>query len=144
VDTQSELRTHLAEVPIFSRCAPADLRLVADRCEVRSLSAGTTIVRAGNAGEEFFVLLNGTVEVRHEGAVLAKLGPGQPFGELALLDPGPRTADVVATGDVTLGVLTRPKFRLLLEAVPGVAEGMLAFLAHRLREGLEPADPIRL
>jgi CRP-like cAMP-binding protein len=129
-----ELERRLAEVPLFARCARADLWVVAQRCDIRPVPTGTAVLRAGEPGDEFFVLLDGKVEVQREGAVLSQLGPGDHFGELAVLDPAPRNADVIVTSDATLGVLSHAQFRLVLDAVPGVAEAMLSFLARRVRD----------
>ena len=135
-----ELQTRLAEVPLFARCAPGDVTVVAQRCEVQTVSPGAQLTRQGEPGDEFFVLLDGKVEVRRDGVTISQLASGDHFGELALLDPAPRNADVVALSDVTVGVLNRARFRLVLDAVPGVAETMLAFLARRVREESAAGD----
>jgi CRP-like cAMP-binding protein len=137
---RDQLRDRLGGVPLFARCDPGDLRVIADRAEIRSVAAGTRLIAEGEAGDEFFVVLDGTAEVRRQGAVVQGLGPGDHFGELALLDPAPRSADIVATAEATVGVLSRARFRLVLSAVPGIAEELLAFLARRLRAA-EQASP---
>jgi CRP-like cAMP-binding protein len=138
--TTTELKSRLAEVPLFARCATGDLLVVAQRCEVRTYPADTQLTRTGEHGDEFFVLLDGKVEVRRDGLALSQLAAGDHFGELALLDPAPRNADVVTTSEVTVGVLDRARFRLVIDAVPGVAEAMLSFLARRLREESAAVD----
>ena len=72
--------------------------------------------------------------VSNQGTDVATLGPGQQFGELALLDGGPRTATVVATSPMTLLVMTHQAFMSLLDDVPGLARRVLASMAARLRE----------
>lgn len=128
-----QLRDRLQAVPLFARCHPSDLQIVAQRSSIRSVDVGTELVRAGTEGDEFFVLLEGTAEVRRNGEIGGTLEAGDHFGELALLDPAPRSADVVMTSDGVVSVLTRTNFKLVLEAVPGVAPELMAFLARRLR-----------
>jgi CRP-like cAMP-binding protein len=140
MSTTEELQHRLGDVPLFAKCPHADLWVVAQRCEIRSVPAGTRVLHTGEPGDEFFVLLDGKVEVQRDGAVLSQLGPGDHFGELAVLDPAPRNADVITTSDATLGVLSHAQFRLVLDAVPGVAEAMLAFLARRVRDESRHGD----
>jgi CRP/FNR family transcriptional regulator, cyclic AMP receptor protein len=144
VAPSTELVERLAEARLFAHCNTSDLHVVADRCEVRDVAAGTTLVREGEPGDEFFVLLDGQADVRRDGELLAQLGPGQSFGELALLDPGPRAADVVVTSDATIAVLGKARFRLVLEAVPAVSEAMLASLARLVRTDLALHEPARI
>ena len=126
------LREQLQTIPLFAGCSPADLRVLAERCELRDLAAGTTLIRAGETGDDFFVLLSGTVERGH-GHGARTLEPGGYFGELAVLDPAPRSLDVIALTACTVAVLSRENFLLVLDAVPGVVPQLLASLARRLR-----------
>jgi CRP-like cAMP-binding protein len=132
--TTRQLAEQLATVPLFARCHPGDLRVVARRCRVREVPADTLLIRAGELGDELFVLISGSAERRLPGYHVRTFGPGDYFGELALLDPAPRSLDVVTTSDCVVGVLSRANFLLVLDAVPGVWPQLLAFLAHRLRE----------
>jgi CRP/FNR family cyclic AMP-dependent transcriptional regulator len=92
------------------------------------------LIAAGDVGDEFFVLLSGTATVARNGVVVGELAPGAHFGELALLDPAPRSADVVMTSDGSVSVFSRATLLLALDAIPGIAPALLAFLARRLRE----------
>src|ERR1700760_3274395 len=109
--TQELLRERLRAVPLFSTCHPSDLAVVADRCEVREVPDGKQLIQAGTPGSEFFILLSGSAQRGH-GSTARALGPGDFFGELALLDPAPRAADVVTTSDSVVGVLSRENFLL--------------------------------
>jgi CRP-like cAMP-binding protein len=134
VSTGQELRDRLQAVPLFSGCNPSDLAVVAQRCEVREVGTGTVLIRAGRpGGDEFFVLLSGTARRGH-GDHARDLATGDYFGELALLDPAPRSANVITTSDCTVGVLSRSNFLLVLDSVSGLSSQLLALLARRLRE----------
>jgi len=133
--TVETIREQLAAVPLFARCHPSDLRVVASRCDVREVPAGTILIHAGALDDEFFLLLAGSAERGVPGnAPVRKFGPGDYFGELAVLDPAPRSLDVVTTSDSVVAVLTRPAFLTVLDAVPGVSPQLLQFMARRLRE----------
>jgi CRP-like cAMP-binding protein len=125
---------HLAQLPLFSTCSKKDLRLVASKATPLDIPAGRTIIEEGAPGKEFFVIDTGTAIVKRNGRKVATLGPGSAFGELALLDGGPRTATVVADSDLSVLILTRPEFAGLLDEVPGLARKLLQALAGRLRE----------
>src|SRR5207245_2896669 len=100
---------HLQQVTFFSAFSRKDLRKVAKRSKDRQVAAGTTIVKEGDNGDEFFVILDGTVSVSRQGRKVATLGPGSGFGELALLlDNVPRNATVVADTDIDLAVTGTP------------------------------------
>ena len=126
---------HLRQVTFFSACSRKDLRKVAKRSKDRQVAAGTTIVKEGDNGDEYFVILDGTVSVSRQGRKVATLGPGSGFGELALLlDNVPRNATVVADTDLDLVVVDQRQFARLLDEVPGFTRKMLAGTAHRLPE----------
>jgi CRP-like cAMP-binding protein len=131
---QSEIIDVLAEVPLFSRCSKKDLQALARRVDVLSFEEGQTIVRQGGVGNAFYVLLDGFAAVRRSGRRVGRLGPGEYFGELALLDPGPRNADIEALSPVTVARLVARDFNEVLHSVPAISERLLAGLARRLRE----------
>jgi CRP-like cAMP-binding protein len=131
---KSDLVAHLAEVPLFAKCSRRDLDHVARELEVIDVPSGTSIVRQGDAGDSFYVLLDGDAVVERNGRNVGELHAGSFFGELAILDPAPRNADVVATSDVQVARLTVGPFRKLLHEVPAMNERLLAGLARRLRE----------
>ncbi len=98
------------------------------------MPAGTVLIEAGELADELFVLLSGSAQRGAPGqAPVRKFAPGDYFGELAVLDPAPRSLDVVTTSDSVVAVLTRPAFLTVLDAVPGVAPQLMQFLARRLR-----------
>ena len=131
---RKELVSGLAAVPLFSACSKRDLQIVARHAAVVDVPAGTAVVEEGARGDAFFFILAGDAVVRRRGRKVATLGPGRFFGELALLDPGPRDATVVATSPLTVGVLAARAFRAILRDVPALSEKLLRGMAQRLRE----------
>src|SRR5437773_2199316 len=105
MSARKDLTSGLAAVPLFSACSKADLQIVARHTEVVEVAAGTTLVEEGGKGAAFFFVLAGEAAVRRRGRRVATLGPGEFFGELALFDPAPRDATVVAVSPLTVGVL---------------------------------------
>ena len=125
---------HLQQVSLFSACSRKDLQLVAKRAEDIHVAAGKAIVSEGETGHEFFAIISGTARVERHGEKIATLGPGDAFGELALLEKAPRNATVIAETDMELVVLGQREFAGIVDEVPGFARKMLGGMAKRLRE----------
>jgi CRP-like cAMP-binding protein len=125
---------HLAEVPLFSACSRKDLEKIAKASDEVAVKQGRVLVDQGRPGHEFFLILEGSATVRRNNRKIATLGPGQYFGELSLLDRGPRTASVVADTDMKVLVLGQREFLGVLDDIPGLAYKILRIMAHRLRE----------
>lgn len=98
------------------------------------MPADTILVAEGADGDEFSYIVEGTAAVRRNGRTVARLGPGQYFGELALLDDRPRSATVVSTAPMRLLTLERRRFDALLDTMPALAGKLLQAMAQRLRE----------
>jgi CRP-like cAMP-binding protein len=124
----------LSEVPMFSACTKKELKLIARLGERVAVREGTALVNEGRRGHEFYVLLDGKAEVLRGNSQVAVLGPGEHFGELALLDPAPRSATVRMTTDGEVLEITQPSFYELIEDVPILARRLLAGLARRLHD----------
>jgi CRP/FNR family cyclic AMP-dependent transcriptional regulator len=129
-----QLESGLAAVPLFIACSKRDLQIIARHTEVVEVPAGTPVIEEGGKGDAFFFILAGEAAVRRRGRTVATLGPGRFFGELALLDPAPRDATVVAVSPLTLGVLGARVFRAILRDVPAMTEKLLRGMAQRLRD----------
>lgn len=125
---------HLAGVPLFSACSKKDLQRIARASDEVDVKAGRVLVDQGRTGHEFFLVLDGNASVKRNDRKVATLGPGQYFGELSLLDRGPRSASVVADTDMTVLVLGQREFSAVLDDVPEMAHKLLASMARRLRE----------
>ena len=126
---------HLAAVPLFAQLSVKDRRHVAKALGVHDVAPDVMLVRQGESGDTFYVLLEGSAKVVRNGRKVATLEPGTWFGELALLDPAPRDADVVTVSDAVVGVLDAKSFRQLVTDLPNMTSRLLAGLARRVREG---------
>lgn len=125
---------HLAQVPMFSACSKKDLQMIARASDEVQVASGKTLVEEGQPGHEFFLIVGGTATVLRNGRKIATLGPGQYFGEMALLDRGPRSATVRADSDMTVLVLGQREFSGVVDEVPGLARKLLQYMATRLRD----------
>lgn len=123
----------LSAIPLLSGCSAVELQRLASAADDVTVGAGTELTTEGAIGREAFVLLDGEVEILKDGERVAALGPGDHFGELALLDGGPRTATAVARTEARLLVLTKPAFHGVLDEIPTLTHKLLVSLAHRLR-----------
>lgn len=123
----------LADVPLFRNLSRRHVKRVASLARMRRYGPGTSIVRAGDAGSAFFVILDGTARVVTPKGRARRLGSGDFFGEMALLDESPRSADVVADGDVLTMTISRSAFGKLLRSEPALSHELLRTLAARLR-----------
>ena len=124
----------LATVPLFSACSKKELQTIARASDDVEVPAGKVLVEEGKPGHEFFLILDGNASVKRGKREIAKLGTGQYFGELALLDRGPRSASVVAKGDMEVLVLGQREFAGVIDEVPTLAHKLLTSMAQRLRE----------
>jgi CRP-like cAMP-binding protein len=131
-DAMDQKLQMLANVPLFDGLGHRDLEEIGRLCDEVDLPAGRTVARQGASGSEFFVILDGTVSVDRDGAHLRDLGPGDFFGELALLGHVPRTASVTTTTDSRFLVLARPEFNVLLKDFPSIQAAVLQCLASRI------------
>jgi CRP/FNR family transcriptional regulator, cyclic AMP receptor protein len=130
---QDDITARLAAVPMFSGCSRKELAIIARAAKPVAHKAGAVIAREGERGIGLFLILEGTCTVSIGGKKKTTLGPGQFFGEIALLDGGPRTATVMADTDVRLLGLTEWMFRGLLAEHPSIALKTLESVAGRLR-----------
>ena len=130
----------LAASPLFADLSQRDLRRIAKATEVYAYVDGAVIVREGTPGDGFFVILDGTAKVSRNGRTVRRLRAGEFFGEIGVLDGGPRTATVTAEGPLSALVLLRSEFRGLLTSEPAVAYRILRGAARRLRSFESPAS----
>jgi CRP/FNR family cyclic AMP-dependent transcriptional regulator len=124
---------HLGSVPIFEGCSKKDLQTIARQVREISHEAGYVVATEGDPGAGLFVIADGEADVSIGGKRVNHLKAGDFFGEMALLDGGPRTATVTATTPITLYALTEWVFRGLLAEHPTIAMRTLETMAARLR-----------
>jgi len=124
----------MAKAPIFAALTDRQLRSLAKTVKVIAFPANARMVKQGEPGIAFYLLLNGEAEVRQGERVLARLGPGQFFGEMTLVDEQPRSADVIAVRPSECAVLSRWEFWGFAKTEPDVLQGVLREMARRLRE----------
>ena len=112
----------------------------------RQLAAGELLFRSGEAGREMYIVRSGTVELRLGTRVLEVVGPGGVVGEMALIDPAPRSASAVAGEGCSVVAIDEQLFNQLVKSVPSLALEMMRILARRLRRGNETraAAPARM
>jgi CRP/FNR family transcriptional regulator, cyclic AMP receptor protein len=130
----ADVAENLSKVPIFSGVKEKELKKLAERMMERSFNEGDTITEQGKSGVGFFVIEEGDATVSISGEVVRTLGPGDWFGEIALIDDGPRSATIVAGTDLRCRGMTAWEFRPFVQEHPEVAWPLLETLAARLRE----------
>jgi CRP-like cAMP-binding protein len=122
----------LEQLPLFEGVSGRHLRRVPAR--TKRFAPGDSIVRAGDPGNAFYVILDGEVRVEPPGRRSVTLKAGDYFGEMSLLDGAPRSADIRAVGEVTTMVIGRAAFTKLLRGEPQMVSALLRTLATRLRD----------
>jgi CRP-like cAMP-binding protein len=124
---------YLAKVPLFSALGRKELRQVAALTFDSTAKAGDDVVKEGQPGHEFYLITEGTAAATLRGKKLVRLGPGDFFGEMALVDQGPRSATVTAETDLSILILGEREFSALMDTVPTVGKKILRGVAARLR-----------
>lgn len=122
----------MARVPLFSRCSKSELAKIAKITDEVDLPAGKILTKEGSRGREFFILIEGTADVRSNTRLLPELRAGDFLGEVALISDVPRTATVTTTSAVRALVLTDRAFRELLRTSPDIQGKILEAVASRL------------
>jgi CRP-like cAMP-binding protein len=112
----------LTALPVFDGLPEEELKRIATFAEEQSAAEGTTLVRQGDFSDRVAVIEEGTVEVRHDGDLVANLGTGDVFGEVGVLGKTMRNADVVATSSVRLMTLTRMDLKRVPQAEARIRE----------------------
>ncbi|MFO7549575.1 MAG: cyclic nucleotide-binding domain-containing protein [Acidimicrobiia bacterium] len=124
----------IGQVPLFAGLSKRQLKAIAGVVEVIDVPARTTLATEGEMGREMFVVVAGGARVVRGGRKVAELGPGEVFGELALIDGMPRTASVTTTAETMLFVIPGRAFKPLVLGDAKLATALLTTLAGRLRE----------
>jgi CRP/FNR family cyclic AMP-dependent transcriptional regulator len=122
----------IADVPLFSRCSKHDVSEIATIADEIDVADGTVLIAEGDFGRDFYVLVEGSVDVTRGGERVASLGPGDYFGEIALLESSPRNATVTASTPLRALVVSGRDFWSLLDSAPTLQRALLESLAARL------------
>jgi CRP/FNR family transcriptional regulator, cyclic AMP receptor protein len=136
----------IGRVPLFEQCSKSELEQVASIADEIDLKEGKQLMREGEPGREFFVILEGTADVIQGGEKVNTLGAGDFFGEIALISHGPRTATVTTASPLRALVVTDRAFQQLVEKTPTIQAKVLAAAVDRLnpkfrREARPQSDP---
>ena len=137
---QDQKITYLQRVQLFEGCSTRQLRAIARIAEVQEAPAGEVLARAGETGDRFFVIVDGAARIEVSAQKQHRIGPGEFFGEMSLLDGGPRSATVIADTAVRLLVIHRRDFVTLLREVPALTQQMLVTLCQRVRAAEKPLN----
>jgi CRP-like cAMP-binding protein len=137
---QDEKMTYLQRVHLFEACSSRQLRAIARIAEVQEVPAEQVLARVGDPGDRFFVVVDGSAHVE-VAQYRNRIGPGEFFGEMSLLDGQPRSATVVADTPMRLLVIPRREFVTLLREVPSLTERILIALCQRLRHAEQALSP---
>lgn len=129
----------LRAVPLFSGCTDKHLEFINTRVDEVDVAAGRDLTVEGKSGGEFFIVISGEADVKRGGAVVDTIKPGDFFGEIALLDNGPRTATVTARTPMHLLVLSPGQFQDVLHAEPEIAVTLIHAVTRRLRAATRPS-----
>jgi CRP/FNR family cyclic AMP-dependent transcriptional regulator len=131
--SQDDKIDRLEEVGLLAECSRRQLRAIARISEVIEVPEDTVLARTGAPGDEFFLILDGSARVEVSPRKRSRLKPGEYFGEMSLLDGGPRSASVIAETPLRLLVIKRRDFNTLLREAPELTQSLLATLSRRLR-----------
>ena len=123
----------LEKSSLWSGLDKQDFKAIVKVSKEQSFESGETIVKKGEEGAGFYLILNGLVEIRSNGNILSKLGPGQFFGEMSVVDTQPRSADVVTIEPSRVLFLSAWAFKSLVSERPRIAVKMLQEFVRRLR-----------
>lgn len=133
-ESNRRLASRLKGVELFAGLDDKNLKVIAESGREVLFDTGTQILRQGELGLSFLLILDGGVEVNRDGRKLASLGRGQFFGEMTAVDDQPRSADVIATEPTTCFGLAAWSFDAMLAGNPSVAKQMIRELVRRLRQ----------
>jgi CRP-like cAMP-binding protein len=125
----------LRQVPLFRDLSNRDLKRLAGSMSEKSFAPGQVVVSEGQGGVGFFVILDGHAKVSRAGEDRGRLGAGDYFGEMALIDGDDRAASVTAEGELRCAAMTMWNFRPFVKEHPDVAWALLTALVKRVREG---------
>jgi CRP-like cAMP-binding protein len=137
----SERTDVLRTIPLFSGMTDRSIERISEIAHEATFAAGTTLTREGEVGDSFVVIVHGHATVVQDGRTIRELGAGEYFGEISLIDGGPRTATVTAETPIDALVVDRDGFSRLMDEFPVVRLDLVSALTQRVRAtGPRPLD----
>ena len=136
-DSRKERQELLEKVSMFSACNKKELGRLAAVAQERRVDSGAVLTKEGEPGDEFFVVAEGMAKASIKGRKVGSIPAGSFFGELSLLDQGPRTATVTADLPTRLVVITAKDFGKVIDEIPSIALKIMKGLATRIRKADE-------
>jgi CRP/FNR family cyclic AMP-dependent transcriptional regulator len=130
----------LRRIPLFNACDRHQIERLGMLADEIDVPDGKVLMRQGDSGHDMMIAVSGKVRVERDGERINTLGPGDFFGEMALIDGGPRTATVIAEGPTRLLVVGHRDFHSLMDEFPEISRQVMNTLAHRVRT-LDPQTP---
>lgn len=127
----------LAEIPVFASCSKKELQAMASLGTVIDVEPGYVLTRQGRRGFEFFVIIDGEASCSIDDEEVARLGPGEFFGEMGIIERLPRSATVVAETPMQTLVIDSRQFSAMVELAPSTAKKLLKAMSERLRKAQE-------
>lgn len=126
--------SRLSSVRLFSECSKKELAILDRLADDVEVPAGDQVVSQGDYGHACYVVIDGEATAARDGETIGRVGPGEAIGELAVIEPGPRTATVTADTDMVLLAMNSPEFLTAIEDVPALSRSIMRSLAKRLRD----------
>jgi len=124
----------LKRVPLFTECRDEPLELIRRLADEVDVADGYTLMRQGDIGQEFFLIVDGRVRIERDGQTVATLGPGDYLGEISLISEERRSATAITEGPAKLLVITHQGFNSLMDASSSIRSAILRGLAGRLQK----------
>ncbi len=134
IGPMADVAESLARIPLFAGLGKKDLKRLANQMSERTFSEGDAVATEGQTGVGFFLIEDGNATVSIDGETIRTLGPGDHFGEIALIDEGPRTATVLAATDLRCRGMSSWEFRPLVQEHPEFAWPLLQAMTGYLRQ----------
>jgi len=132
----------IKNAPLFAQLSKKDIKQLTAVMSPRAYGAGEVIIESGKKGLGFFIIANGTAKVSVQGNHVGDLKAGDHFGEIALIDEGPRMAEVTAESDVETYVLASSQFRPFVQDHPDVAWALMQSLVRRIVRDAGPDEAL--
>ena len=126
--------SRLSSVRLFSECDKKELAILDRLADEVEVAAGETVVEQGEYGHACYIVMEGRATATRDGESIGSVGPGEAIGELAVIQPGPRTATVTADTEMLLLAMNSPEFLTAIEDVPALSRSIMRSLAGRLRD----------